>query len=146
MNQDRLNIYLPLILLLGACSVGCDTINILPEQRVVVNGKEFFFREVESLRPVGEPFQEFVYDQGDFFIRSSHGAVRVNGIEITADSKGAKIANRHIALKADERLHFSSDMTWKVEGGASVLAPEIPNAKPVPASFKLESEEESNSP
>lgn len=142
MKISRIASLLLLALLGGLASAGCQNVHILPRKRVVLNGREFYFRHIESLRPVAEPFTEFVYEDGEFFIKSRHGAVRVNGMEIATESRGARVANRSVALKADERLYFSTDMSWDVVPGASISPPPMPEARPVPASFKIEDDGE----
>jgi len=95
----------------------CSAPRVYWSQAVRLNGREFLFKRIDSLKG-GPEGHRVEFQNGDFLVEGK-GPITVNGFEITVADGAAILANQRVELGPRDQVRFASDMSWKVYPGRS---------------------------
>ncbi|MGH9361398.1 MAG: hypothetical protein ACRD2T_05730 [Thermoanaerobaculia bacterium] len=96
-------------LLLGG--MACTAPRVHWSQRVRLNGRDFVFKRLDSLKG-GPEGHRIEFQNGDFLVEGK-GAIAVNGFEIRVQGSEVHLANQRIELSEGQEVRFAADMSWQ---------------------------------
>ncbi len=128
-RSNRAATYILAAATLGA-ACGCSAPRVLWSQRVQLNGRDFRFARIDSVREASAG-HSIEYKDGDFLV-AGKGPIAVNGFEIQADGPSVILANQTVRLGPSDTVVFKKDMTWTVESPEGAPAPAEPVAPAAP--------------